>query len=174
MIDSEQLERHMVKAVDARHDPMARSITNTVTFLANAQLAVGRAGMVLICETRARRVRGAPSVSIWARLFPIYEQTIPARPRRHTSATSPGCCDPVGLGIGSLAPPLVNELKQYKPAIVRGNASGESHRARRPVGSWGQGKLDLSTYVVSRIHRHGRRRPRCRRGARWLAPAGPL
>ena len=31
--------------------------------------------------------------------------------------------DPVGLGIGSLRTQLVNELKQYKPAIVRGNAS---------------------------------------------------
>lgn len=31
--------------------------------------------------------------------------------------------DPVGLGIGSLRTQLVSELKQYKPAIVRGNAS---------------------------------------------------
>ena len=38
-------------------------------------------------------------------------------------AGKPWVLDPVGLGIGSLRTQLVNELKQYKPAIVRGNAS---------------------------------------------------
>ncbi len=31
--------------------------------------------------------------------------------------------DPVGIGIGQLRTDLLQELKQYKPAIVRGNAS---------------------------------------------------
>ena len=37
------------------------------------------------------------------------------------AAGKPWVLDPVGLGIGSLRTQLVNELKQYKPAIVRGN-----------------------------------------------------
>ena len=56
-------------------------------------------------------------------LFPIYEQTIPRAAKAAHDAGKPWVLDPVGLGIGSLRTQLVNELKQYKPAIVRGNAS---------------------------------------------------
>ena len=102
MIDSEQLKQHMVKAVEEIRatNPMAGSITNTVTidFVANAQLAVGGSA-------------------------PIYEQTIPRAAKAAHDAGKPWVLDPVGLGIGSLRTQLVNELKQYKPAIVRGNAS---------------------------------------------------
>ncbi len=35
----------------------------------------------------------------------------------------PWVLDPAGIGIGQLRTDLLQELKQYKPAIVRGNAS---------------------------------------------------
>ncbi len=56
-------------------------------------------------------------------LFPIYEETIPRAAKAAHDAGKPWVLDPVGLGIGSLRTQLVGELKQYKPAIVRGNAS---------------------------------------------------
>ena len=128
MIDSKQLKQNVVKAVEEIRatNPMAGSITNTVTidFVANAQLAVGGSAAMVYLPTRARRSlpAAAPSISTWARSSPSTSRRFPARPRRHTTPASPGCST-VGLGIGSLRTQLVNELKQYKPAIVRGNAS---------------------------------------------------
>ena len=71
MIDSEQLKQNVVKAVDEIRatNPMAGSITNTVTidFVANAQLAVGGSAAMVYLPTRARRSLPAatPSISIW-------------------------------------------------------------------------------------------------------------
>ena len=150
MIDSEQLKQHMVKAVDEIRatNPMAGSITNTVTidFVANAQLAVGgSAAMVYLPDEGETLVAGGGAIYLnMGTLFPIYEQTIPRAAKAAHDAGKPWVLDPVGLGIGSLRPQLVNELKQYKPAIVRGNASeiialaglwgleGEAADRRRP------------------------------------------
>ena len=126
MIDSEQLKQNVVKAVEEIRatNPMAGSITNTVTidFVANAQLAVGgSAAMVYLPDEGEALVAGGGAIYLnMGTLFPIYEQTIP---RAAHDAGKPWVPDPVGLGIGSLRTQLVNELKQYKPAIVRGNAS---------------------------------------------------
>ncbi len=129
MIDSEQLKQHMVKAVEEIRatNPMAGSITNTVTidFVANAQLAVGgSAAMVYLPDEGEALVSGGGAIYLnMGTLFPIYEQTIPRAAKAAHDAGKPWVLDPVGLGIGSLRTQLVNELKQYKPAIVRGNAS---------------------------------------------------
>ena len=159
MIDSEQLKQHMVKAVEEIRatNPMAGSITNTVTidFVANAQLAVGgSAAMVYLPDEGEALVAGGGAIYLnMGTLFPIYEQTIPRAAKAAHDAGKPWVLDPVGLGIGSLRTQLVNELKQYKPAIVRGNASEIIALA----ALWGlEGEAaDLS-------------RPRCRRGARPL------
>ena len=129
MIDSEQFKQHMVKAVEEIRatNPMAGSITNTVTidFVANAQLAVGgSAAMVYLPDEGEALVAGGGAIYLnMGTLFPIYEQTIPRAAKAAHDAGKPWVLDPVGLGIGSLRTQLVNELKQYKPAIVRGNAS---------------------------------------------------
>ena len=148
MIDSEQLKQHMVKAVEEIRatNPMAGSITNTVTidFVANAQLAVGgSAAMVYLPDEGEALVAGGGAIYLnMGTLFPIYEQTIPRAAKAAHDAGKPWVLDPVGLGIGSLRTQLVNELKQYKPAIVRGNASEIIALA----GLWGlEGKAaDLS------------------------------
>ena len=119
----------MVKAVEEIRttNPMAGSITNTVTidFVANAQLAVGgSAAMVYLPDEGEALVAGGGAIYLnMGTLFPIYEQTIPRAAKAAHDAGKPWVLDPVGLGIGSLRTQLVNELKQYKPAIVRGNAS---------------------------------------------------
>ena len=129
MIDSEQLKQNVVKAVEEIRatNPMAGSITNTVTidFVANAQLAVGgSAAMVYLPDEGEALVAGGGAIYLnMGTLFPIYEQTIPRAAKAAHDAGKPWVLDPVGLGIGSLRTQLVNELKQYKPAIVRGNAS---------------------------------------------------
>lgn len=129
MIDSEQLKQNVVKAVEEIRatNPMAGSITNTVTidFVANAQLAVGgSAAMVYLPDEGEALVAGGGAIYLnMGTLFPIYEQTIPRAAKAAHDADKPWVLDPVGLGIGSLRTQLVSELKQYKPAIVRGNAS---------------------------------------------------
>ncbi len=97
MIDSEQLKQQVVKAVEEIRatNPMAGSITNTVTidFVANAQLAVGgSAAMVYLPDEGEALVAGGGAIYLnMGTLFPIYEQTIPAWPRQHTTPASPGC-----------------------------------------------------------------------------------
>ena len=118
MIDSKQLKQNVVKAVEEIRatNPMAGSITNTVTidFVANAQLAVGgSAAMVYLPDEGEALVAGGGAIYL----------TIPRAAKAAHDAGKPWVLDPVGLGIGSLRTQLVGELKQYKPAIVRGNAS---------------------------------------------------
>ena len=129
MIDSEQLKQNVVKAVEEIRatNPMAGSITNTVTidFVANAQLAVGgSAAMVYLPDEGEALVAAGNAVYLnMGTLFPIYEQTIPATAKAAHDAGKAWVLDPVGLGIGGLRTKLLEELKPYKPTIVRGNAS---------------------------------------------------
>ena len=137
MIDSEQLKQNVVKAVEEIRatNPMAGSITNTVTidFVANTQLAVGgSAAMVYLPDEGEALVAGGGAIYLnMGTLFPIYEQTIPRAAKAAHDAGKPWVLDPVGLGIGSLRTQLVNELKQYKPAIVRGADTTDTVDAAR-------------------------------------------
>lgn len=56
-------------------------------------------------------------------LLPIYEETLPRTARALHEAGKPWVLDPVGIGIGSLRTKLLKELKEFKPRIIRGNAS---------------------------------------------------
>lgn len=129
LIESEQLKQQVMSAVNTIRatNPMAGSITNTVTidFVANAQLAVGgSAAMVYLPDEGEALVAGGGAIYLnMGTLFPIYEETIPRAAKAAHDAGKPWVLDPVGLGIGSLRTRLVSEIKPYKPAIVRGNAS---------------------------------------------------
>lgn len=177
MIDSEQLKQNVVKAVDEIRatNPMAGSITNTVTidFVANAQLAVGgSAAMVYLPDEGEALVAGGGAIYLnMGTLFPIYEQTIPRAAKAAHDAGQALGARPGGPGHRQPAHQLVNELKQYKPAIVRGNASEIIALA----GLWGlEGEAaDLSRVRRCRYHRHGRCRPRCRRGRSPATLAAP-
>ena len=129
MIEQKLLEASIAKAAaDVRaNNPLAGSITNTVTidFVANAQLAVGgSAAMVYLPDEGETLVAAGGAVYLnMGTLFPIYEETIPRTAAAAQAAGKPWVLDPVGIGIGSLRTKLLSELKQHKPAIVRGNAS---------------------------------------------------
>lgn len=129
MIKSEQLKQNIVKAVeDVRAtNPMAGSVTNTVTidFVANAQLAVGgSAAMVYLPDEGECLVAAGGAVYLnMGTQFPIYTETIPRTAAAAFNAGKPWVIDPVGIGIGQQRTDLLLEVKQYKPTIIRGNAS---------------------------------------------------
>lgn len=56
-------------------------------------------------------------------LMPIYEETLPRTAKALYEAGKPWVLDPVAIGIGELRTKLLSEFKQYKPSIIRGNAS---------------------------------------------------
>ncbi|MGI6535622.1 MAG: hydroxyethylthiazole kinase [Eggerthellaceae bacterium] len=118
--------RQAVKAVK-RDNPMAGSITNNVTidFVANAQLAVGgSAAMVYLPDEAEALVAGGNAVyANVGTLVPVLGESIPALARAAHEAGKALVLDPVALGIGALRTQIVSQLKQYKPAVIRGNAS---------------------------------------------------
>ena len=129
MIEKNQIEAAVAAAAHKVREtnPMAGSITNTVTidFVANAQLAVGgSAAMVYLPDEGEALVAAGNAVYLnMGTLFPIYEQTIPATAKAAHDAGKAWVLDPVGLGIGSLRTKLLEELKPYKPTVIRGTAS---------------------------------------------------
>ena len=129
MIEQSQLKENIVQAAQnvRANNPMAGSITNTVTidFVANAQLAAGgSAAMVYLPDEGETLVAAGGAVYLnMGTLFPVYEETIPRTAAAAQAAGKPWVLDPVGIGIGSLRTKLLSQLKDYKPAIVRGNAS---------------------------------------------------
>lgn len=129
MIESEQIKQNIVKAVEEVRatNPMAGSITNTVTidFVANAQLAVGgSAAMVYLPDEGECLVAAGGAVYLnMGTQFPIYTETIPRTAAAAFNAGKPWVIDPVGIGIGQQRTDLLLEVKQYKPTIIRGNAS---------------------------------------------------
>ncbi len=118
--------REAVRAVK-QSNPMAGSITNTVTinFVANAQLAVGgSAAMVYLPDEGEFLARaGGASYINMGTLMPVYSETLPLFARVLHENGKPWVLDPVAIGIGSLRTRLLLELKQYKPSVIRGNAS---------------------------------------------------
>lgn len=129
MIESEQIKHNIVKAVEEVRatNPMAGSVTNTVTidFVANAQLAVGgSAAMVYLPDEGECLVAAGGAVYLnMGTQFPIYTETIPRTAAAAFNAGKPWVIDPVGIGIGQQRTDLLLEVKQYKPTIIRGNAS---------------------------------------------------
>lgn len=129
MREMDQLKSGIVDAVEKVRatNPLAGSVTNGVTmdFVANAQLAVGgSAAMVYLPDEGECLVAAGGAVYLnMGTLLPVYEQTLPRTAAAAAAAGKPWVLDPVGIGIGSLRAQLLNELKQYRPAIVRGNAS---------------------------------------------------
>ena len=124
-----ELGAAMAQAVnDVREkNPMAPSITNTVTqdFVANAQLAVGGSAAMLYlpdeCETIAKV---APAFYInMGTAMPFYAETLPRAARALHENQTPWVLDPVGIGMSELRTKILVRLKDFKPTIIRGNAS---------------------------------------------------
>lgn len=129
MISRAEIQKQIVSAVETvkRTNPMAGSITNTVTIdlVANAQLAVGgSAAMVYLPDEgeALARVGGAFYINVGT-LLPVYEETLPHTAKVLRAAGKPWVLDPVAIGIGSMRTSLLTQFKEYKPDIIRGNAS---------------------------------------------------
>ena len=129
MLQEQQVRQAIAKAAsDVRaNNPLAGSITNTVTidFVANAQLAVGgSAAMVYLPDEGETLVAAGGAVYMnMGTLFPVYEETVPRTAAAAQAAAKPWVLDPVGIGIGSLRTKLLTKVKEFPPAIIRGNAS---------------------------------------------------
>jgi hydroxyethylthiazole kinase len=129
MIDKEQIQKQIMQAVETakRTNPMAGSITNSVTInlVANAQLAVGGSAAMVYLPDEGEflaRAGGAAYINVGT-LFPIYEETLPRTVKALQAAGKPWVLDPVAIGIGELRTKLLLQFKQYKPNVIRGNAS---------------------------------------------------
>lgn len=125
----QEIQSEMIQAVEAvkRTNPMAGAITNTVTinFVANAQLAVGGSAAMVYLPDEAEflaEAGGATYINVGT-LFPIYEETLPCVAKVLHTTGKPWILDPVAVGIGSLRTHLLLQFKEYKPSIIRGNAS---------------------------------------------------
>lgn len=129
MVSVDQIKKGIEKAVeDVRSaNPLAGSLTNTVTidFVANAQLAVGgSAAMVYLADEAESLIEAGEAFYInMGTQFPLYTETVPRAAAAAHASNTPWVLDPVGIGIGKQRSDLLLEVKQYKPAIIRGNAS---------------------------------------------------
>lgn len=125
----EDIKKEIIKTVEVvrKNTPMAPSITNTVTInlVANAQLAVGgSAAMVYLPDEGELMAKAAKAMYInVGTLLPIYEETLPRVAKTLHKENKTWVVDPVAVGIGGLRNKLLYDFKEYKPSIVRGNAS---------------------------------------------------
>lgn len=109
------------------HAPLAGSITNTVTqsFVANAQIACGGSAAMVYMPDEARELAQASDafyVNVGT-LMPILEQSIPAAMQSLSDQGKAWVLDPVAIGIGSLRTRILTAAKDYRPSIIRCNAS---------------------------------------------------
>jgi len=147
MINKKEIQKQMIEAVKnvKQSNPMAGSITNTVTinFVANAQLAVG--GSAAMCympdECGFLAQAGAATYINVGTIEPIYEQTLPHTAKTLHDMKKPWVLDIVAVGIGELRTKMLKLFKEYRPSIIRGNASEIIALA----GMWGlEGGSDVS------------------------------
>lgn len=129
MISKADIRKQIVSAVETvkRTNPLAGSITNTVTidFVANAQLAAGGSAAMVYLPDEGESlagIGGAFYINVGT-LLPVYEQTLPRTARMLRDTGKPWVLDPVAIGIGELRTSLLTQFKEYKPDIIRGNAS---------------------------------------------------
>ena len=124
-----EIRSAMARAIDEvrAKNPLAPSITNTVTqdFVANAQLAVGgSAAMLYLADECEALAKIAPAMYInMGTAMPFYADTLPRAARACHEQKTPWVLDPVGIGLSELRTRILLQLKDFKPSIVRGNAS---------------------------------------------------
>ena len=124
-----EIRSAMKRAVEQvrEKNPMAPSITNTVTqdFVANAQLAVGgSAAMLYLADEFEAMAKIASAFYInMGTAMPFYAETLPRAARAFCENKKSWVLDPVGIGLSEVRMDCLRQLKEFKPSIVRGNAS---------------------------------------------------
>ena len=129
MRSKDELKTAIIQTVKTikKTNPMAGSVTNTVTinFVANAQLAVGgSAAMCYVsdeCEFLAK-VSGAFYINMGT-IMPLYEESLPHTAKVLHDLKKNWVVDVVAVGIGEIRTKILQQFKEYKPTIIRGNAS---------------------------------------------------
>ena len=147
MYTKDEIKKQIIEAVNKvkAANPMAGSITNsdTINFVANAQLAVGGSAAMVYLPDEGEFIAtagGATYINVGT-LTPIYEETLPRTAKALFEAKKPWVLDPVAIGIGGLRTKLLLGFKEYKPSVIRGNASEVIALA----GLWGlEGGTDQS------------------------------
>ena len=125
----EKIRSAIARAVEEvrEKNPLAPSITNTVTqdFVANAQLAVGgSAAMIYLVDECEEMAKIAPAFYInMGTAMPFYAETLPRTAKVLYENKKPWVLDPVGIGLSSLRTNILKQFKNFKPTIIRGNAS---------------------------------------------------
>ena len=140
-------EQIRLAAENARKSkPLAGSITNfvTVNFVANAQLAAGgSAAMVYLPDEGEGLVKMGDSMYInVGTLLPIYEETVPRTLNALCKLGKPWVLDPVAVGLGEMRTKLLLQCKEYKPSVIRGNASDNRYSRRGSGGCESVGCMD--------------------------------
>src|SRR5690606_12253078 len=91
----------------------------------NAQLAVGGSAAMVYLPDEGEflaKAAGATYINVGT-LLPVYEETLPHVAEVLHNTDKPWVLDPVAIGIGSLRTKLLQRFKEYKPDVIRGNAS---------------------------------------------------
>lgn len=124
-----EIQEKIIQAVEVVKEGnlLVGSITNMVTInlVANAQLAVGgSAAMVYLSEEGEFLAKAGQSMYInMGTLLPVHERALPHVAKVLHDTDTPWVLDPVGVGIGSMRTHLLKQFKEFKPNIIRGNAS---------------------------------------------------
>ncbi|WP_202812883.1 hydroxyethylthiazole kinase [Endomicrobium proavitum] len=107
--------------------PLVGSWTNfvTINLVANTQLAVGgRAAMCFLPDEAKPLAFVSKSTYInVGTLQPVALQALTEAAKAAVELGKPWVLDPVAAGLGDTRTQLLNALKQYKPSVIRGNAS---------------------------------------------------
>lgn len=110
-----------------KNNPLAPSITNTVTInlVANTQLACGgSAAMVYLADEGEMMAKISKSMYInMGTQFTCYPETLPRTAKACAENGNAWVLDPVGIGIGAQRENLLKQFKEFKPKIIRANAS---------------------------------------------------
>lgn len=124
-----RIRGQIVKAVeDVRtKNPLVGSVTNAVTMnmVANAQLAVGGSAAVVYLQDEGEflvKASDAFYINVGT-LLPLHETSLPPIARSLHETRTPWVLDPVAIGIGEMRNSLLTEFKEYRPDVIRGNAS---------------------------------------------------
>jgi len=110
-----------------KQNPLVGSWTNfvTINLVANVQLAAGgRAAMCFLPDEARPLASVSKAIYInMGTLEPIAAEALPQAAKFAAELGKPWVLDPVAAGLGETRNSVIKNLKQYKPDVIRGNAS---------------------------------------------------
>lgn len=124
-----EIQKNIKEVVDKvrKENPMAGSLTNTVTinFVANCQIAIGGSAAMayLPDEMEGLALTGGSCYINVGTLFPFLADTFSKLSKSLYENKNPWVLDPVAIGLGEFRTRILKDFKEYKPQIVKGNAS---------------------------------------------------